>query len=131
MAHYPWEKSYPPGVKWELDVPKKTIHQIFEESCAQYGDRPFTDFLDKVMTFGDYKKASDRAAAGFQKLGVGPGSVLEWDEKDDVVVVRRAGRYTSENIHAAEFKSGAPRPMSTKEHKEGIRKYTRKRHAGR
>ena len=32
MAHYPWETSYPPGVKWELDVPKKTIHQIFEES---------------------------------------------------------------------------------------------------
>ena len=51
----------------------KTIHQIFEESCAQYADRPFTDFLDKVMTFRDYKDATDRAAAGFQKLGVGPG----------------------------------------------------------
>ena len=43
MANYPWEKSYPPGVKWELDIPKKTLHQIFEESCAQYGDRPFTE----------------------------------------------------------------------------------------
>ena len=63
MANYPWEKSYPPGVKWELEIPKKTIHQIFEESCAQYAARPFTDFLDKVMTFGDYKEASDRAAA--------------------------------------------------------------------
>ena len=70
MANYPWEKSYPPGVKWELDIPKKTLHQIFEESCAQYGDRPFTDFLDKVMSFRDYKEASDKAAAGFQKLGV-------------------------------------------------------------
>jgi len=73
MAHYPWEKSYPPGVRWELEIPKKTIHQIFEESCAQFGDRPFTDFLDKVMTFRDYKEASDKAAAGFQKLGVKPG----------------------------------------------------------
>src|ERR1700704_1853072 len=73
MAHYPWEKSYPPGVRWELEIPKKAIHQIFEESCAQYGDRPFTDFLDKVMTFRDYKEASDKAAAGFQKLGVKPG----------------------------------------------------------
>jgi AbrB family looped-hinge helix DNA binding protein len=27
-----------------------------------------------------------------QRLGVGPGSVLEWDEQDDQVVVRRAGR---------------------------------------
>ena len=73
MANYPWEKSYPPGVKWELEIPKKALHQIFEESCAQYGDRPFTDFLDKVMTFRDYKEASDKAAAGFQKLGVKPG----------------------------------------------------------
>jgi long-chain acyl-CoA synthetase len=73
MSSHVWEKSYPPGVKWELDVPRKTIHQIFEESCAQNADRPFTDFLDKVMTFGDYKDATDRAAAGFQKLGVGPG----------------------------------------------------------
>ena len=55
MSNYVWEKSYPPGVKWELDVPKMTIHQSFEESCARYGDRPFTDFLDKVMTFRDYK----------------------------------------------------------------------------
>lgn len=30
-----------------------------------------------------------------QRLGIGPGSVLEWDEQDDQVVVRRAGRYTS------------------------------------
>src|SRR6185437_1917215 len=73
MSSYVWEKSYPPGVKWELEVPRKTIHQIFEESCAQNADRPFTDFLDKVMTFGDYKDATDRAAAGFQKFGVGPG----------------------------------------------------------
>ena len=73
MANYPWEKSYPPGVKWELEVPNKTIHQIFDECCAQYDARPFTDFLDKVMTFRDYKEASDKAAAGFQKLGVKPG----------------------------------------------------------
>ena len=57
MSNYVWEKSYPPGVKWELEVPKKTIHQIFEESCAQYADRPFTDFLDKVMTFREIGRA--------------------------------------------------------------------------
>ena len=73
MADYPWIKSYPPGVTWELDVPRKTLHQSFDESCAQYADLPMTDFLDKVMTYKDYKEATDRAAAGFQKLGVKPG----------------------------------------------------------
>lgn len=31
-------------------------------------------------------------------LGVGPGSVFEWDEDGDEVVVRRAGRYSSEEM---------------------------------
>lgn len=38
-----------------------------------------------------------------QRLGVGPGSVLEWDEDGDQVVVRKAGRYSSEDIHRALF----------------------------
>ncbi|MBV8308177.1 MAG: AbrB/MazE/SpoVT family DNA-binding domain-containing protein, partial [Gammaproteobacteria bacterium] len=27
-----------------------------------------------------------------KKLGIGPGSVLEWDEQGEQIVVRRAGR---------------------------------------
>jgi AbrB family looped-hinge helix DNA binding protein len=66
-----------------------------------------------------------------KKLGVGPGSVLTWEEKDDEVVVRRAGRYTSQDVHAALFPKGAPKPKSTEQLKEGIRKRMRKRYAGR
>lgn len=65
-----------------------------------------------------------------KKLGIGPGSVLEWEDKGDQIVVRRAGRYTSTEVHAAVFPR-APRQRSTKALKEGIRKYVRKRHAGR
>ncbi len=63
-----------------------------------------------------------------KKLGVGPGSVLEWDEQNDAVIVRRAGRYSSEEIHQALFVSPAPAATSAGV-KEGIRKYIRKRHA--
>lgn len=65
-----------------------------------------------------------------KKLGVGPGSVLEWDEQNDQVVVRRAGRYTSEEVHRALFaeQGATERPMNVK---DGIRKYIRKRHARR
>ena len=66
-----------------------------------------------------------------RKLGVGPGSVLEWDEEGDAVVVRRSGRYTSEDVHAALFPDGPPPPRSLEELKEGIRQYVRKRHARR
>ena len=64
-----------------------------------------------------------------RKLGIGPGSVLEWDEAGDQVIVRRAGRYTSEDVHKAVFPSGAPKPRRLEELKEGIRRAVRKRHA--
>jgi len=65
-----------------------------------------------------------------QRLGVGPGSVLEWDEDGDQVIVRKAGRYSSEDIHRALFaKTPKRRPLA--EMKKGIRRHMRKRHAGR
>jgi AbrB family looped-hinge helix DNA binding protein len=32
-----------------------------------------------------------------RRLGIGPGSVIEWSEDDGKIVVRRAGLYTSED----------------------------------
>ena len=66
-----------------------------------------------------------------RRLGVGPGAVLEWDDRGGAVVVRRAGRYTSEEVHRALFPKRAPRPRSIEQIKEGIRRYARKRHARR
>ena len=63
-----------------------------------------------------------------KKLGVGPGSVLEWDEEDNHVIVRRAGRYTSRDVHTAIFPQEGSR-VKPVEVREAIRKYIRKRHA--
>ena len=65
-----------------------------------------------------------------QRLGVGPGSVLEWDEDGDRVVVHKAGRYSSEDIHRALF-TKAPKRRTIDELKNGIRRHVRERHAGR
>jgi AbrB family looped-hinge helix DNA binding protein len=64
-----------------------------------------------------------------RKLGVGPGSVLEWDERAGQVVVRRIGRYSSSEIHRALFPVGPPPRRSLAELKEGIRQYARDRYA--
>ena len=64
-----------------------------------------------------------------KKLGVGPGSVLEWDEKSGEVVVRKAGRYTSADVHHALFGDSAPH--SKVNVKEAIRMHMRHRHARR
>ena len=50
-----------------------------------------------------------------RKLGVGPGSVLEWEENGDQIVVRRAGRYSSEDIRQALFPEGPPKTRTLEE----------------
>jgi AbrB family looped-hinge helix DNA binding protein len=65
-----------------------------------------------------------------QRLGVGPGSVLEWDEDGDRVIVRKAGRYSSNDIYRVLF-SKTPKRRTLEEMKNGIRQYIRKRRAGR
>lgn len=63
-----------------------------------------------------------------QRLGVGPGSVLEWDEDGGQVVVRKAGRYSSEDIHRVLF-AKTPKPRTLDDLKAGIRQHVKKRHA--
>lgn len=65
-----------------------------------------------------------------RRLGIGPGSVLEWEEEGERIVVRRAGRYSSEDVHRALFEE-APEPRTLAEIKEGVRQYVRGRHARR
>lgn len=66
-------------------------------------------------------------AAVRRKLGVGPGSVLEWDEDDGNIVVRRVGRFSSDEIHRSLFaKSTRARTLAAL--KAGIRRAIRERH---
>jgi antitoxin PrlF len=65
-----------------------------------------------------------------KKLGVGPGSVLEWDDDGEQIVVRRAGRFTSEEIHRSLF-AAPPRPRTLADLKAGVRGHMEKCRAGR
>jgi AbrB family looped-hinge helix DNA binding protein len=64
-----------------------------------------------------------------KKLGVGPGSTLEWDEVDSQIVVRRAGQFTSQDVHDVLFgkQSGTGKPVVNV--KDAIRAHIRKKHA--
>jgi antitoxin PrlF len=65
-----------------------------------------------------------------RKLGVGPGSVLEWDAEGEYVIVRKAGRYSSEDIHQALF-ANAPKRKALGKLKKGIAHYIKTKHARR
>jgi antitoxin PrlF len=65
-----------------------------------------------------------------RRLGVGPGSILEWEEDGEKIVIRRAGRYTSVDLHRALF-SEPPEPKTLEDLEEGVRQYVKLRHARR
>lgn len=65
-----------------------------------------------------------------RRLGIGPGSILEWEEEGENIVVRRAGRYTSEDVHQALFPE-APEPKTLEDLEEGVGRYVKARHARR
>jgi AbrB family looped-hinge helix DNA binding protein len=67
-----------------------------------------------------------------RKFGFDPGTVLEWHEDETGrVFVRKAGKYTFEDIRKELFPDGPPQPRSLKDLKRGIGDYIRKKHARR
>jgi AbrB family looped-hinge helix DNA binding protein len=64
-----------------------------------------------------------------RRLGLAAGSVLEWDEDGDQIVVRRSAQYSSEDVHRAAFGKKKPGRRTIKDLKAGIRQHVRERHA--
>ena len=65
-----------------------------------------------------------------RRLGIGPGSVLEWEQDGERVMVRKAGRYSSEDIHRALFEK-RPRSRTLEELKQAVGRHVREKHARR
>jgi len=72
-ADYPWLKSYPPGVEWDVEIEVAPLYKVLDHAVANFGDRPAVDFLDKRYSYRDLGDLVDRAASGLGRLGVGPG----------------------------------------------------------
>jgi AbrB family looped-hinge helix DNA binding protein len=61
-------------------------------------------------------------------LGIGPGSILEWEQEDGKVVVRRAGKYTFDDIHRALFGDKKVKRQSFKAMNEAKARYASERY---
>ena len=73
MNGQPWISSYPAGVRWDAPIAQTPVPQLLDDAVAQWPDRPFLDFMDRRLSYREFDALVDRAASGFQKLGVGPG----------------------------------------------------------
>jgi long-chain acyl-CoA synthetase len=73
MSAYPWEKSYPPPARWDAEIKIGPVYAALDEAAEQFGDRPAVEFMGTRATYRQLRDLANRAAKGFQKLGVGPG----------------------------------------------------------
>jgi long-chain acyl-CoA synthetase len=72
QAKYPYP-SYPHAAPWETVFPALSLFEMFEQAAQKFIDRPYLDFLGKVQSYGEIAEKINRAAKGFQQLGVGKG----------------------------------------------------------
>ena len=66
-----------------------------------------------------------------RQLGIVPGTTLEWEVKDNTVVVRRKGKYTFEDIHRLLFADRPVQYHTLEELKQAIGDHLSEKHARR
>ncbi len=68
-----WLKKYPENIKWDQEFPGKPVWTLMDDAVHRYPSNNILDFLGKTYTYAEMGHLVDRAAAGFQRLGVGKG----------------------------------------------------------
>jgi long-chain acyl-CoA synthetase len=71
---YPWLNSYPPNVKWDVTFASRPLFAVLDDTVARFAQRPAIDFLDRKYTYAQLGALVNRAAKGFQQLGVVKGT---------------------------------------------------------
>ena len=72
----PWLKYYSEGVPHEVDVPEKSVPQLFDEMADKYSGNVALIFYGKKIKYGELKKLTDRFAAALADLGVAKGETV-------------------------------------------------------
>ncbi len=72
MSAQPWLKSYPAGVRWDAPLDIASVQSILDAAAERFGPLPALQFMDKRIPYAELAALANRAAAGLQKLGVGP-----------------------------------------------------------
>jgi len=73
LSGYPWERAYPADVDYHAALPRRPLYELMDEAARAFADRPCLDFLGKRSTYREIGALVDRAARGFQEMGVRKG----------------------------------------------------------
>jgi long-chain acyl-CoA synthetase len=73
MTIQPWVKSYPPNVRNNAPLDLSSVQSVLSKAAERFGSQPALEFMGKRTSYAELEALANRAAAGFQKLGVGLG----------------------------------------------------------
>ena len=73
MNDMPWIKSYPTGVRWDIDIAPMPVQRLLDDTAAKWPDHPALQFMGKRTEYRELQALVNRAAKGLQQLGVKPG----------------------------------------------------------
>jgi len=69
-----WLAHYPEGVHWDTPLESRSLVGFMDDSVSRYSQKPCIDFLGRKYTYAQVGALIDKAAKGFQKIGVKKGT---------------------------------------------------------
>jgi len=73
-ASRPWLARYPENINWHGTFEARPFQALLDEAVIRHADRPFVDFLGRVMTYAEIDRLVAKVARGLQDLGVQKGT---------------------------------------------------------
>ena len=73
-AERPWEKSYPPGVRWDAAIETATLPALFDACTARWAAKPALEYRDRKTSYTELRAGVEAIASSLMDLGVGPGT---------------------------------------------------------
>jgi long-chain acyl-CoA synthetase len=69
----PWLKFYPEGVPVNVEIPERSLPEIFDEVADKYSGRAALIFYGNKISFGKLREEVDRFATALHELGIQKG----------------------------------------------------------
>ncbi len=73
MRPFAWERSYPPGLQWDLNPPEMTLPEHLQNCVTAHGHQLFLDYRGVEISYAEFGRKVHQTAAGLLALGLQPG----------------------------------------------------------
>jgi len=72
----PWLKFYPEGVPADVEIPERSLSEVFDEITSKYSDKTAIIFYGNKISFRKLREDVDRFATALYELGIKKGDKI-------------------------------------------------------